>query len=346
MKFSIIIPVYNAEKYIENAIESILEQKFGDYEVILVDDGSNDQSRVIVDKLIAEQKRVKGIHISNHGVSYARNLGVNMASGDYILFMDSDDKYEKNTLSRLSQILDMHPEADVLCFGYVENVIEKGERVKQTVHHFPAMQIKGGESIKKKSLRLITDPMFGSVWSKIYKKSLLNKYGIRMPEQMFIGEDYCFNLEVLSHCKEWVAIEEPFYHYMIQNESSIIRRYNSQKFEQMYQMHLCRKKFIEQYSMAEPEEKNAQIRANYIRLCMSCFMDLSRQECKMTHLEKVDYIRKLKNIEKEQYNRKYLKYLTNSYKIVYTLYYCLGVRGLLILSRICYWLKFYCGINI
>lgn len=346
MKFSIIIPVYNAEKYIENAVYSILEQKFDDCEVILVDDGSSDQSRVIVDKLIAEQNCVKGIHISNHGVSYARNFGVNMARGDYILFMDSDDKYEKDTLSSLSRVLDMHPEADVLCFGYIEDVIDKGKSVKQTVHHFPAMHIKGRDSIKKSSLRLITDPMFGSVWSKTYKKSLLNKYRIRMPEHIFIGEDYCFNLEVLSHCREWVAIEEPLYRYMIQNESSIIRRYNSQKYEQMYQMHLCRKKFIEQYPTATTEEKKAQIRANYIRLCMSCFMDLCRKECKMTHSEKLKYIRKLKNTEKEQYNRKYLKYLSNSYKIIYTLYYCLGARGLLLLSKICYWMKFYCGINI
>lgn len=346
MRFSIIIPVYNAEKYIENAVYSILEQQFTDYEIILVDDGSSDQSPSIVDKLLAERKCVKGIHISNHGVSYARNIGVNMASGDYILFMDADDRYEKNTLSSLSKFLDMYPGADVLCFGYIEDIIEQGKSIKQTMHYFPAMHIKGRDSIKKSSLSLITDPMFGSVWSKIYKKSLLNKYRIRMPEQMYIGEDYCFNLEVLSYCKDWVAIEKPLYHYMIQNESSIIRRYNSQKYEQMYQMHLYRKKFIEQYSTASGEEKKAQIRANYIRLCMSCFMDLSRQECKMTYSEKVRYVRKLRNTEKERYNITYLKYLSNSYKIVYTLFYCLGNNGLLLLSKIFYWLKFSCGIQI
>ena len=119
-----------------------------------------------------------------------------------------------------------------------------------------------------------------------------------MPEQLFIGEDYCFNLDVLAHCREWMTIEDPLYRYMIQNESSIIRRYNSGKFDQMYQMHLCRKAFIERYSTAEIEEKKCQIRANYIRLCMSCFMDLSRQECKMSHLEKLSYIRKL-NVRKK-----------------------------------------------
>ena len=346
MKFSIIIPVYNAERYIENAVYSILKQSFDDYEVILVDDGSSDQSHVIVDKLISDHSRVKGIHISNHGVSYARNIGVNMACGDYILFMDSDDKYEEGILSRLSQILNIYPDVDVLCFGYIEDVIENGKSIKQTLHHFPVMHLTEIDSIKKHSLKLITDPMFGSVWSKMYKKSLLDEYKIRMPEQLFIGEDYCFNLDVLSHCREWMTIEDPLYRYMIQNESSIIRRYNSEKFEQMYRMHLCRKAFIDHYSTAEIEEKNAQIRANYIRLCMSCFMDLSRRECKMSHLEKLKYIRKLKCTEEEQYNKKYLKYLSTSYKIIYILYNCLGARGLLFLSKICYWIKFYCGINI
>lgn len=346
MKFSIIIPVYNAEKYIENAVYSILKQNFDDYEVILVDDGSSDQSCVIVDKLIASHSRVKGRHISNHGVSFARNVGVDMATGDYILFMDSDDRYEEGILSSLSKKLNTYPDIDVLCFGYIEDVIENGESIKQTLHHFPAMHLSGRDSIKRNSLRLITDPMFGSVWSKMYKKSLLDEYEIRMSEQLFIGEDYCFNLDVLSHCREWLTIEKPLYRYMIQNESSIIRRYNSQKFEQMYQMHLSRKEFIDRFSTAEIEEKNAQIRANYIRLCMSCFMDLSRRECKMSHLEKLKYIRRLKSMEYERYNKKYLKYFSNSYKIVYILYNRLGARGLLFLSRICYWLKFYCGINI
>ena len=96
---SIIIPIYNSEKYLKKCIDSILEQKYNNLEIILINDGSTDNSGKICDRLAIEDKRIKVIHKLNEGVSIARNKGLEMAKGEYIFFIDSDDYIDENTLS-------------------------------------------------------------------------------------------------------------------------------------------------------------------------------------------------------------------------------------------------------
>ena len=346
MKFSIIMPVYNAEKYIKQAVNSILDQDYEDYELILVDDGSVDRSPDIIDEFVSLDKRIKGIHTLNRGVSHARNQGLDIAEGEYILFIDSDDEYRKNAFSDLALFLKEYKNPDVLCFGYIESIFEAGKSIKSSQHNFRNMCLEGREAIQKYSLELITNAMFGAVWSKAYRRNFLNEHSIRMPEELYIGEDYCFNLTALSCCEKWIAVEKHLYTYMIQNSGSIIQRYNPDKFNQMYRMHQIRKDFIEQYSMSPTSEKKIQIHANYMRICMSCFMDLFRAECNMSYHEKLSYIQRLRRMENFGYDRKYRQYLSKTYQLVYFLYHHLGCRAMLLLSGICYVLKFRCGVNI
>lgn len=105
MTFSIIIPVYNVEKYLNECVDSVLNQKNVDYEIILVDDGSTDNSRQICDEYVKNHSNISVIHKQNGGASDARNVGIEEAEGDYILFIDSDDKIEKNSLSKINEVI-------------------------------------------------------------------------------------------------------------------------------------------------------------------------------------------------------------------------------------------------
>ena len=105
MKFSVIIPVYNAEKYIERAIDSIVKQDYKDYEMILINDGSTDRSLEIIQRLAERNTRIRVESIVNEGVSHARNKGIELANGEYVLFMDADDMHEENTLQQQCQTL-------------------------------------------------------------------------------------------------------------------------------------------------------------------------------------------------------------------------------------------------
>lgn len=122
MKLSIIIPIYNAAQTLKRCIESILQQSFTDYELILIDDGSDDESLSLCDTYNKIEEKIKLKHQSNQGLSAARNTGLEMAQGEYITFVDSDDSLSKNTLQELMDELAQHPEVDILEYPILERI--------------------------------------------------------------------------------------------------------------------------------------------------------------------------------------------------------------------------------
>lgn len=343
MKFSIIIPVYNAEKYIGRTINSVLQQSYSDYEVILIDDGSKDNSSEILDRYAEKEEKIIVKHIHNQGVSHARNEGITLARGEYILFLDADDEYEKHALGCIEDALRIYNSPDFLCFGYNEYLFKNNKIVREKGFSYNSFSLSGQNELREFAIDLVTNAMFGSVWSKAYKRELLVAYNIRMPEEMYVGEDYCFNLKVLEHSCCFVAIKDYLYKYMIQNQDSIIRKYNPKKFEQMYIMHTYRTRFLNDIACGSESEKNFQIRMNFIRLCISCFMDLSRKECNYSFAQKIHYIHEHRNIEQERYNPEYTKYMSRNQKIIYKIFMNSGDKTLYIFSKLCFYLKFYLG---
>lgn len=341
MFYSIVIPVYNAQDYIERAIKSIQQQSFQDYEVICIDDGSKDNSSIILDRLCENDERIRVFHCENGGVSKARNTGIDLARGEYILFMDSDDEYVPEALAILYEEL-IIDKPDFLCFGYREMVYKENQLVKQTAKSYLKHQY-SKKNIQSQGLEVISHSLFGSVWSKAYKREILQNKKIYMDEKLYVGEDYCFNLEVLKNVEKFRTIEEPLYIYMIQNDNSIINRYKKDKFEQMYRMHQIRTKFIREYLLEDEDKKIAFINYNYIRVCMSCFMDFSRKECTLTAKEqKCDIIEKM-NIEKVHFCHKYMKYYTVPQKIICTIFSTGNTWMIKEFAKVCYFLKFKLG---
>ena len=117
IKFSIIIPVYNMGKSIENTVKTLLNQKYDNYEIILVDDGSKDDSSQICDELATKYKKIKTIHTINQGSGPARNCGIDIATGEYIYFPDADDLVDENALNVFAEVL-KEKKYDLIVFGY------------------------------------------------------------------------------------------------------------------------------------------------------------------------------------------------------------------------------------
>lgn len=332
MFFSIIVPGYNAEKYIKRAVESVLGQSFQDYELILVDDGSTDATYNILEKYANSDKRVKTFHIENGGVSHARNTGIDAAKGEYLLFLDADDMYKENALEVLHNVC-LQKEPDFLTFGYEQL------NQKLSVHHGKE-GIYDEESIRSNLLQIVTDDMFGAVWSKVYRASIVKAHHVRMDENLYLGEDYCFNLQMLRYSSHFQVIEEALYVYIIQNQQSIIKSYKKDKFEQMYRMHQIRTAFIKQESRCDDLANAANVRMNFIRLCISCFMDLSRKECPFSFREKLQFIKRAIDEEPEQYQKGYLRYLSFGKKVVYHIFETKNAVLILLFSKLCYVMKF------
>lgn len=208
---SIIVPVYNAEQYIETCVESVLGQSFHDWELILVDDGSCDDSSAICERYAVRDDRIRTIRQENKGTSAARNAGVALAQGDYITFMDNDDWWlNKDALASVAEQLKKRP-VDLLCHMSCRANFD-GSRIddKETTSYAN----KVASLSVAEAIRFIVDAgmMTSAVWTKVARKTLLERHGIIFPVGMR-NEDTDWSAKVLAVCDSVAWCDERFYVY-------------------------------------------------------------------------------------------------------------------------------------
>ena len=218
---SVIVPIYNTECItLKKCISSIVNQTYENIEIILVDDGSEIALKKEYDKLISDNdKRIKIIHKKNEGVSNARNLGINIAIGKYIAFIDSDDYVKKDYIKRLYESL-KQTNSDI-CFTS-SNKIYKNSIEKQKIYKLrdKSILLKNSKVSEFSSYNL---DLMGTVWGKLYKKQVIGN--IRFNENIKYGEDIIFNFELFTDELSYCYIDDFSYQYTINNESTI-RKYN------------------------------------------------------------------------------------------------------------------------
>lgn len=216
MLFSVILPIYNVERYLEQCVDSVLSQTFGDYELILVDDGSTDGSPQLCDKLAERDARIRVIHKPNGGLSDARNAGTAEAKGKYIVYIDSDDFVMSETF--LAQVADKAANApDLILYKYVKYFDGDGRMEPCRFSYESAMQ---GQDYAGQIRALVeADAFYGMAWIKAIKRSLLTDNDISF-EVGLLGEDMEWNYHVVYHSRSIALIDEAFIAYR-QREGSI-----------------------------------------------------------------------------------------------------------------------------
>lgn len=202
MKVSIITPVYNAEKHIHRCIKSIISQTYTDYELILIDDGSTDSSSSICDTYAENNDKIKVIHQKNSGPGMSRNTGLLNATGDYILFVDSDDFIFNNTLEILVKKAEENNYPDALIFDYIMGTEEYNIK-RNTI-------IGASEGFIDVKYAILNSS--GATCCKMYKKEIITKYSITFPD-MYRKEDFVFNKTALSYCDTVFYTTEHMYFY-------------------------------------------------------------------------------------------------------------------------------------
>lgn len=215
MKYSIIVPVYKVEKYLGQCVDSILKQTYKDFELILVDDGSPDNCPAICDNYAAENKNVTVFHQKNRGLANARNSGLKIAKGDYIIFIDSDDYLSsEDALAKIDRVLEQKP--DVLVFGY-RKYFESTDSFGSPVCDFPTdKNVLPPEQFL--SYLITKDSYTGTAWAKVFKHELLLSNNIKFKEGM-ISEDTDFYLQIMLSAKSYTAINEALYTYRMRPDS-------------------------------------------------------------------------------------------------------------------------------
>lgn len=219
--FSIIVPVYNVEKYLDKCVSSILEQSFKDFELILVDDGSPDNCPAICDSYAKKDSRVKVIHKQNGGLINARKSGLEIAESEYIGFVDGDDWIEPDTYENFAAMINKYKPDMVLSDFYFDEgnkIISSDQLFKQEFYDktalknelYPIMLYSG------KYYKFGVNPC---CWSKVYKNELIKKNLPLVDGRIKMGEDAAFTYPCLLDATSVAAIKKPSYHYISNNQS-------------------------------------------------------------------------------------------------------------------------------
>ena len=213
-KLSIIMPVYNTEKYLPRSIQSIINQTFKDWELILVNDGSKDNSLEVCKEYEKKDTRIKVIDKENGGAGSARNAGLEAAKGEYIAFPDSDDWLENTTYEICINEL-CKSNVDLLLFGEITTVYnDKNDTIEKEIKDFiEAHECKNKEDCRKLWCDIILKYHMNAPWNKIYKKSIIEQNNIRFPNLRRM-QDGVFNLNYFDCISSFKSIEEYLYHFI------------------------------------------------------------------------------------------------------------------------------------
>ena len=211
-KVSVIVPVYNVEKYLEKCLETLISQTLKDIEIICINDGSKDSSLNILKKYALNDERIKIIDKHNEGLSAARNDGLNAATGEYIGYVDSDDWVDLNFYEKLYNAAKKY-NAEAAC----ANIIRCGNKVKKYKLKFENEQFITDNVEKLKATKI---PKYNYVWNKIYKRTSLQNLNITFPYGRYY-EDICWSIKVLYYLNGLVTVPDCAYYYR-RNEYSIV----------------------------------------------------------------------------------------------------------------------------
>lgn len=246
---SVIVPIFNTERYLERCIDSIINQTYHNLEIILIDDGSTDNSLKICNIYKEKDARIEVVHSENRGVSHARNLGIDIAKGEYIAFVDSDDYIEKNMYNEL-YIRIKEDETEMAVCNFSNN--KSLEELPIVITQFEFL-----------SYILDKDKFRGFLTNKLYKRNLIDKQ--RLDEKIYICEDLMFNCEYALKCKSCSIIDKKLYNYELREDSAVndsqynpkrktsldvyerlIELYRINAYESMNKLYCC---YIKEYSV-------------------------------------------------------------------------------------------------
>ncbi len=295
IKVSVIMPVYNSERYIEMAVNSVLEQDLNEIELILVNDGSKDNSGGICDALSKRDKRVKVIHQENQGISAARNRGIKEAEGEYIAFIDNDDTYQEGMLKKIYEYAKSN-NAEVVKYGYrvIEdwNVDENSARVRG----FSTTRKVELQNIEKDYQSLKDDGFFNMIWNGIYKRELLISNNLFFPENVKKGyEDWIFNFQLFyltDSMYVWEGVE--YNHYQREAHST------SSSYHENQQMALIMAA-KEEYKLVQYLNQKYGTKIDWSQYAMNYFIEailmFERKNCDVTTSEKLNYLKQFGKME-------------------------------------------------
>ena len=284
-KISIIVPIYNAEKYLSRCIESIINQTYKNLDIILVDDGSLDRCGEICDEYAESDSRVRVIHKNNEGVSSARNAGLDAITGEYVTFIDADDYVSEKYIETLYKYMDS--DTDMVISNAVM-VSESGGSEEDTAL-FGAKKIRINDNYDFFSIE------HREVWGVLIKKVIIGSN--RFKSGLYVGEDALFYYTMLKECKFGSVLNEKMYYYVMYDNSAYHGGFDPKKYTEIYAW----QKIAELFS--DMPDIQTDCYAEYIRICLVMYDRIKSSK----YMNKHEYVLDLQSRVRKTF--KYIKYI-------------------------------------
>lgn len=227
---SVIIPVYNTEIYLERCINSVLSQTYSNFELILVNDGSKDRSGIICDEYAKKDKRIIVLHKKNEGVSAARNSGIDIVKGKYIIFIDSDDYVESDFFEYAYSMVVLN-KVDIFISGLIIETYLDGKITNEKKHCITADKMYTTKTLLEDLLIHYPQICICGPWCKLYSVKLIKSNNLYFSHELNYGEDTYFNLDFLAKTKKIYFSSASFYHYVRDRNESLFSRFHRDTYE-------------------------------------------------------------------------------------------------------------------
>jgi len=265
-EISIIVPVYNVEKYLGKCIESILTQTFKNFELILINDGSTDRSLEILNEYCKKDRRIIVIDKKNSGSSDTRNIGIDTSNGKYICFVDSDDWIEYKMIDETYKII-VENNSDMIISGIRIDTIDEFGGITTNINNYEFSNWSTVESISNNIINIFPQALINSSCNKLYNAQIVKKNNIKFINTN-IGEDTIFNLEVLKNIKSLIITDKSYYHYMrYANNITLTNRVIEDAYERYIVIHDKMKKLFKfwgNYDSSIEEKINITMFSQYL----------------------------------------------------------------------------------
>ena len=298
------MPVYNSEKYLRDAVSSVLGQTYKDLELIAVNDGSSDSSPEILKEAAASDKRVRIIDQPNGGVSRARNAALEQARGEWIYCMDSDDVIESDMLE---EMLRSSEGCDVVISGVIEHDLRKGNDAAFYCG-LPDITLRSREEIGDYLEKVVYDPrggvFFNYLWERMTRASVIADNHLRFEEDVRLGEDFIFNAEVLKEAGSVRIINKAWYHYYIRDYQSLVTRFYVDELERRKRIYGAMTDLYKAFGRYE--SSRAVLEMNEGKTSWIGVNKVKYPTCTLNKKEKVRYIDGFLKDERRKYMEKYL----------------------------------------
>ena len=234
---SIIIPIYNASHYLEACLDSIQKQTYKHFEVIMVNDGSTDNSGQICDLYAKRDKRFTAYHRKNAGVSASRNFGLSRATGKYILFVDADDTFEPGMLEGCIRLAEKNQADLVICSFRYYMTDENNKIVENSLGK--EVCVTPGEFFDHWFILIAENEILNPPWNKFIRKDLLDRHQIRFQEEFSICEDMKFSIQVIGASKKTVLTGRMYYNYYLKSTGTLVFKFHENYYEALTSFYTC-----------------------------------------------------------------------------------------------------------